>query len=85
MEVKYDVARKAYESMATEFVRQYELDAKFNGLRYDVQEECAQVEEYGESIRAPGVDTRMASWKELEIQMKDIKRASLEDVNLSIE
>ena len=78
VKVKYDVARRAYESMASDFIRQYELDAKFNGLRYDIQEECAQVEEYRESIQPPGGDARMASWKELEMQIKDIKRASLE-------
>ena len=61
------------------------LDAKFNGLEYDAQEECAQVEEYRESIQPPGGDARMASWKELEMQIKDIKRASLEDVDLSME
>jgi glucosyl-3-phosphoglycerate synthase len=85
VKVKYDVARKAYESMANEFIRQYGLDAKFNGLEYDAQEECAQVEEYRESIQAPRGDTRIASWEELGIQMKDIKRASLEDVDLSME
>ena len=85
VKVKYDVARKAYESMAYKFIRQYELDAMFNGLAYDVKEECAQVEGYIHAIRAPGEDIRMPSWEELGIGAKDIERASVEDMDLVVE
>lgn len=85
VKVKYDAVRKAYESMAYEFIRQYELDAMFNGLAYDVKEERSQIREYIHAIRAPGEDIRMPSWEELDIGAKEIEKASAKDIDLVIE
>ena len=84
VEVKYDVVRREYESMANKFIREYELDALYNDLTYDIQEELEQIGEYAKSIQSSGEDTRIKSWDELGIRGEDVEDVCVEDMDLII-
>ena len=82
--MKYDVVRREYESMANKFIREYELDALYNDLTYDIQEELEQIGEYAKSIQSSGEDTRIKSWDELGIRGEDVEDVCVEDMDLII-
>ncbi|KTG09706.1 glycosyl transferase family 2 [Haloprofundus marisrubri] len=58
----YETLPRRYRETARRLVRQYGVDAAFNGLDYDRSEEYEQVERYTEAITAPSDDDRLPAW-----------------------
>lgn len=80
IDLDYDELRDAYRETAEGFVRQYGVDAAFNGLDYDRASETEQVGVYADALRAPGLDTRMPAWDAVSLTPEDVFSAATEDL-----
>lgn len=76
--------RKRYRNRAEQLRKQYEIDAAFNGLSYDVEAERQQIDAYADSIRAPAEDPRLPPWTECDVRPTAVRataRTALESVS----
>ena len=80
VDVDYGTLPEQYRDTADRFVRQYAVDAAFNGLDYDREAETAQVETYADALRAPGADTRLPAWDAVSLTPEDVLSAATEDL-----
>jgi glucosyl-3-phosphoglycerate synthase len=79
----YDTLPDRYREAARSLVRSYELDAAFNGLRYDRGDERNQIETYVDAIESPKTDRRLPPWTDAPVspaQIAEAAAADLEDV-----
>ena len=80
VEPDYSTLAERYQSAATDFVRQYEADATFNGLSYDWSAECDQIEQYANGLAVPGEDSRLPAWNEAPITPAAVAEAAAADL-----
>jgi glucosyl-3-phosphoglycerate synthase len=80
VDVDYETLPAQYRDTAEGFVRQYAVDAAFNGLDYDRGSEQAQVEAYAEALRPAGPDTRLPAWDAVSLTPEDVYDAATEDL-----
>lgn len=76
----YDALTDAYRTVARTLIRQYEADARFNGLTFDRDNECTQIDQYAAAIRPPSTDTRLPPWRETELDPQTVLEASQTDL-----
>jgi len=76
----YATLPERYRSVAADFVRQYAVDAAYNGLDYDRGDELDQVDAYSETIGEPGVDTRLPAWCETSLSPVAVADAAAADL-----
>lgn len=76
---EYDALREEYRKCATALVRQYGLDAAYNGFTYDQEAETAQVAQYASAITQPTIDTRLPAWANAPIKPKAVTAAAEAD------
>lgn len=76
----YETIVRRYRSAADRLVEAYALDAEFNGLEYDRDDELAQVEAYAEAIERPGRDTRLPAWEETPLTPADVVSVATDDL-----
>lgn len=76
LDIEYDRLRESYRDHADRFVRQYAGDAAFNGLTYDREQEREQVETYAPSIRPPGEDDRLPTWRAAPLDPAEVAERS---------
>lgn len=77
---EYDRLSDRYRDAARRLVRQYEMDAAFNGLSYDRTNEIEQVEAYAEAIAPPSTDDRLPAWETDPIDPGTVRQAVAEDL-----
>jgi glucosyl-3-phosphoglycerate synthase len=76
----YTTLAERYRSVAATFVDQYAVDAAYNGLEYDPNDERDQITAYSETISEPGVDTRLPAWCEAPITPAAVAEAAAADL-----
>ena len=69
-----------YRRVAADFVRQYGVDAAFNGLEYDRSGERDQIEQYATAIGRPQADTRLPAWNDAPISPDAVAEAAAADL-----
>jgi glucosyl-3-phosphoglycerate synthase len=76
----YETLRRRYRAAAERLVDGYELDAAFNGLAYDADDERRQVDTYADAIAPPGEDTRLPAWRETDLSSEAVADAASADL-----
>ena len=76
----YPTLPERYREVATEFVRQYSVDAAFNGLDYDRSGEHDQIAEYATTIARPQADTRLPAWNDAPITPAAVSHCAAADL-----
>jgi glucosyl-3-phosphoglycerate synthase len=76
----YDTLTDRYREAARSLVRSYELDAAFNSLTYDREDELDQVETYVDAIEPPGTDRRLPAWADAPVSPERIAEAAAADL-----
>lgn len=79
-EPAYGRLEARYRDAAERLVDAYALDARFNGLEYDRDDELAQIDAYAGTIGQSGVDTRLPAWEDAPIAVGDIATAAADDL-----
>lgn len=64
--------RERYFERAEALIQQYETDAAFNDLTFDVDAEREQVDAYADAIQAPDDDRRLPAWNETSLQPAEV-------------
>ncbi|EJN60647.1 glycosyltransferase family protein [Halogranum rubrum] len=80
VDVDYGTLPAQYRDTAEGFVRQYAVDAAFNGLDYDTDSETSQVAAYADALRAPSDDTRLPAWDAVSLTPSDVYDAATDDL-----
>ncbi|MFB6117960.1 glycosyl transferase family 2 [Halosegnis sp.] len=78
--IDYETLPSRYRAAAQALVDAYAADAAFNGLAYDREAELAQVEEYADSVVAPGTDTRLPAWESAPLEPAAVREAAARDL-----
>ncbi|MGM0604731.1 MAG: glycosyl transferase family 2 [Halobacteriota archaeon] len=81
----FETIADRYRTVAAQFVRQYAVDASYNGLEYDRDGEREQVESYAASIAEPGPDRRLPAWTDAPIAPEDVADAAARDLEAAID
>ena len=76
LDFDFETLREEYRETAAQLVRQYETDARFNGLDFDAAGEREQVATYAEAIEQPGDDTRLPAWRDADLDPEAVVAAS---------
>ncbi len=76
IDVDYAGVAADYREAAMTLVDRYAVDAAFNGLAYDRDDERKQVARYATSIAPPGPDDRLPAWDDAPIEPQAIAEAS---------
>ncbi len=79
-EPSYATLDGSYREAAERLVNGYALDAGFNGLEYDREDETAQIDAYADRIGRPGDDTRLPAWEDAAIVPADVVTAATHDL-----
>ncbi|MDJ1431051.1 glycosyl transferase family 2 [Halostagnicola sp. A-GB9-2] len=76
VEPEYRTLRKRYLDAGRQLISQYEADARFNDLSYDVSAERDQLERYASSIEPPGSDRRLPRWVDASLDPSAVLEAA---------
>ena len=79
-DLEYGTLRSRYRAAVERAVDRYALDAAFNGLRYDRDDELAQAETYAAAIGPPGEDTRLPPWRRAAVTTAEVAEAAAADL-----
>ena len=79
-EPAYEALDGRYREAAERLVNGYALDAGFNGLEYDREDESTQIDAYADTIGQPGTDTRLPAWENAAIDPTDVATAATHDL-----
>ncbi len=80
MDVDYGTLPERYREEARRLVRGYAVDAAFNDLRYDRENERSQIRRYADAIAAPGTDTRLPAWRNAPVSPSEVAEAARADL-----
>lgn len=84
--ISYDDLRARYREAAARYVDAYADDAAFNGLDYDRERECEQVERYAAAVAPPtGADDRLPSWRTAPLDPGVVAEAAAADLREAVE
>ena len=76
----YGSLRGRYRTAAERQVDGYELDAAFNDLEYDRDDELQQVDTYADAVAPPGEDTRLPPWRTAAVTPEEAAEAAAADL-----
>ncbi|QCJ47559.1 glycosyl transferase family 2 [Haloprofundus sp. MHR1] len=76
----YETLPERYAESARRFVRQYAVDAAFNGLDYGRGEEYEQIERYTDAVAAPVDDDRLPAWADAPISASTVAELAEADL-----
>ena len=79
-DLEYGTLRSRYRAAVERSVDRYALDASFNGLRYDRDDELAQAGTYAAAIGPPGEDTRLPPWRRAAVTTAEVAEAAAADL-----
>jgi glucosyl-3-phosphoglycerate synthase len=79
-DLEYGTLRSRYRAAVERAVDRYALDAAFNGLRYDRDDELAQAETYAAAVGPPGEDTRLPPWRRAAVTTAEVAEAAAADL-----
>ncbi|MFB6352928.1 MAG: glycosyl transferase family 2 [Halobacteriales archaeon] len=77
---EYATLAERYRRTAETLLEQYAADAAANGLRFDADEERAQVEAYADAIAPPGADDRLPAWADAPLDPAEVREAATADL-----
>ena len=80
IEPRPDALRERYRDAAGPLVDSYRLDARYNGLDTDAENERQQVSTYANAIGNPGPDDRLPAWADAPISPADVAEAVQTDL-----
>jgi len=82
VDVEFDTLARRYRETARGLIDQYELDATFNGFRFDRENEREQVTRYAGAVAEPtGPDDRLPAWDRAPIDPDAVAEAAAADVD----
>ncbi|WP_224332508.1 glycosyl transferase family 2 [Haloprofundus halobius] len=81
----YETLPTRYRETARRFVKQYAVDAAFNGLDYDRSDEREQVERYAAAIAVPGGDDRLPAWADAPVSPETVAELAEADLREAAE
>jgi len=76
----YPTLRERYRTAVERLVDDYALDAAFNGLEYDRDDELQQADAYADAIAPPGEDTRLPAWRAAAVMPEEVAEAAATDL-----
>ena len=82
IDVDFDTLADRYRATARGLVDQYELDAEFNGFRFDREHEHEQVTRYAGAVAEPtGPDERLPAWDRAPLDPGAVAAAAADDLD----
>ena len=82
VDVEFDTLARRYRETARGLIDQYELDATFNGFRFDRGNEREQVRRYAGAVAEPtGADDRLPAWDRAPIDPDAVAEAAAADAD----
>ena len=86
IDVDFDTLADRYRGTARELVDQYELDAEFNGFRFDREHEHEQVTRYAGAVAEPTApDDRLPAWERAPLDPEAVAAAAAADLDDAVE
>jgi glucosyl-3-phosphoglycerate synthase len=76
----YGTLRARYREAVERAIDRYELDAAFNGLEYDRDDERLQADAYAAAVGPPGDDTRLPPWRRAAVTTAEVAEAAAADL-----
>jgi len=80
VDIDYATLPDRYRTAAESLRRQYAVDAAYNGLAYDRNDEREQIDTYADALREPGEDSRLPAWNDAPISPEAVAEAAAADV-----
>lgn len=80
VDVDYAGLPDRYRAAAESLRRQYAVDAAYNGLAYDRDDEREQIDTYADALREPGADSRLPAWNDAPISPDAVAAAADADL-----
>lgn len=75
-----DAAVKDYREHAHRYINAYQLDARLNGLSYDIEAEHEQVDRYHHAVLNPEIPTRTPAWASVEFDPTALLSAGMSGI-----
>ena len=80
VDIDYATLPDRYREAAQSLRRQYAVDAAYNGLSHDRENERAQIDTYTDALREPGADSRLPAWNDAPISPDAVAAAADADL-----
>ena len=80
VDIDYGTLPDRYRTAAESLRRQYAVDAAYNDLAYERNDEREQIDTYADALREPGADSRLPAWNNAPISPEAIADAAAADL-----
>jgi len=80
VDIDYATLPDRYRTAAESLRRQYAVDAAYNDLAYDRDDEREQIDTYADALREPGEDSRLPAWNDAPISPEAVAEAAAADL-----
>ena len=85
VDIDYATLPDRYRAAAESLRRQYAVDAAYNDLAYDRDDEREQIDTYADALREPGADSRLPAWNNAPISPEAVAEAAAADLAAATE